>query len=68
MMKSLEVVVDEGMIQNSEKMGNLLTQKLKNALGSLEYIEEIRNKGLFIGVELKKELNLDIKYFVYGLL
>ncbi|MFL7870400.1 MAG: ornithine--oxo-acid transaminase [Anaerolineales bacterium] len=50
---ALKVLVDEGMIENSAKMGNYLM----SSLGEIDspYIKEVRGKGLMIGVELHHE-------------
>ncbi|MFN2234399.1 MAG: ornithine--oxo-acid transaminase [Anaerolineales bacterium] len=50
---ALKVLVEEGMIENSAKMGNYLM----SSLGEIDspYIKEVRGKGLMIGVELHHE-------------
>jgi ornithine--oxo-acid transaminase len=50
---ALKVLVEEGMIENSAKMGNYLM----SSLGEIEspYVKEVRGKGLLIGVELHPE-------------
>lgn len=50
---ALKVLVEEGMIENSAKMGAYLLDQLR-AINS-PYIKEVRGKGLFIGVELHPE-------------
>ena len=50
---ALKVLVEEGMIENSAKMGDYLMRKLANI--SSPYIKEVRGKGLLVGVELHKE-------------
>jgi ornithine--oxo-acid transaminase len=50
---AMQVLVDEGMIENSAKMGDYFLAQLK-AIKS-QWIKEIRGKGLFIGVELVRE-------------
>ena len=50
---ALKVLVEEGMIENSAKMGAYLLEQLR-AIKS-RYIKEVRGKGLFIGVELHPE-------------
>lgn len=51
--ESLKVLIDENLIENSEKMGEYFRAKL-NEVGS-PHVKEVRGKGLFIGVELKPE-------------
>jgi ornithine--oxo-acid transaminase len=50
---ALKVLVEEGMIENSAKMGDYLMQRLRDI--SSPYIKEVRGKGLLVGVELHKE-------------
>jgi ornithine--oxo-acid transaminase len=47
---AIRVLVDEGMIENSARMGDYLMDKLKSIHSP--YIKEIRGKGLLIGMEL----------------
>ena len=51
--ESLKVLVEENLIENSFKMGEYFRGKLKEIKS--KHLKEIRGKGLFIGVELKKE-------------
>ncbi|MBL7994610.1 ornithine--oxo-acid transaminase [bacterium] len=48
---SLEVLVKEKLIQNSEKMGKYFMKKLKSLKSP--HINDVRGKGLWIGIELK---------------
>ncbi len=47
---SLNVIIEEELCQNAEKMGNLLIRKLKDL--NSNKIKEVRGKGLFIAIEL----------------
>jgi ornithine--oxo-acid transaminase len=51
--EALKVLVEDKLIENSEKLGNYFMQKLRTI--NSKHIKEIRGKGLLIGVELKKE-------------
>jgi len=51
---ALAVLVDEGMIDNSARLGAYFMDRLA-ALNS-KYVKEIRGRGLWVGVELKHEL------------
>jgi ornithine--oxo-acid transaminase len=53
--EALRVLVDEGMVENSARMGEYLMEQLR-AIES-PHIKEIRGKGLWIGVELTPEAN-----------
>ena len=50
---ALKVLVEEGMIENSEQMGRYLMAQLQRI--SSPYVKEIRGRGLLIGVELHPE-------------
>ncbi len=50
---ALRVLIEEGMIENSAKMGAYLLEQLRKIKSP--YIKEVRGKGLFIGVELYPE-------------
>ena len=54
---AVEVIIEEGMVENSLKMGDLFTNKL-NALNSPS-VKEIRSRGLFCGMEFKHDLKHD---------
>ncbi|QQS34822.1 MAG: ornithine--oxo-acid transaminase [Ignavibacteriales bacterium] len=51
--ESLKVLVEEKLIENSDKLGEYFRDKLKKVASP--HVKEIRGKGLFIGVELKPE-------------
>ncbi len=50
---ALKVLVEEGMIENSARMGEYLMAQLHRI--SSPYVKEIRGRGLLIGMELHKE-------------
>jgi len=50
---ALDVLLDEGLIENSAKLGIYFQDKLR-AIPS-PHVEDVRGKGLFVGVELKTE-------------
>jgi ornithine--oxo-acid transaminase len=54
--KALRVLVEEGLIENSARMGEYFLKRLRERLGGNARVREIRGKGLLIGVELKKEV------------
>ena len=49
---SLQVIVDEKLIENADKLGEYFMDQL---LKLTAHIKEVRGKGLLIGVELKPE-------------
>ncbi len=52
---ALKVIVEEGLIENSAQLGEYFIDQLTEI--NSPHIEEVRGKGLLIGVELKKEAN-----------
>ncbi len=67
MMESIQVIKDEKLVENSQKMGERIMTKLKNSLNS-KIVKEIRGKGLFIGIKLNENQGYKAKDFVYKLL
>ena len=53
----LDVIENEQLVANSEKMGKYLVSKLKTLADTENIIEEVRGEGLLIGVELKCDKN-----------
>jgi acetylornithine aminotransferase len=49
----LEVIEQEQLVQNAQKIGSYLTEQLS----TLPHIKEVRGRGLMIGIELPEELN-----------
>lgn len=49
---SLDVLLDEGLIDNSAKLGDYLLSELKTLKNPI--IKEVRGRGLFIGIELNE--------------
>lgn len=50
---ALAVLVEEGMIENSARLGQYFLEKLRNLASP--HVKEVRGKGLWIGVELVPE-------------
>ncbi len=53
---ALTAITQDGLIENSEKMGKIFRDGLENLKEKHNMIREIRGKGLMIGVELKFEV------------
>lgn len=51
--EALKVLVEEGLIENSKKMGDYFIKELQNI--SSPFIKEVRGRGLLIGIELFPE-------------
>lgn len=50
---ALKVLVEEGMVENSRKMGEILLEKLKQINNPM--IKEVRGRGLMVAMELGEE-------------
>ena len=48
--KSIQVTLEEKMVENSAKMGDYLIEHLKKIFSS-NHLKEVRGKGLFVGAE-----------------
>ena len=53
---ALKALTEDGLIENSEKMGKIFRDGLEKLKENHSIIREIRGKGLMIGVELKFEV------------
>ena len=53
---ALKAITEDGLIENSEKMGKIFREGLEKLKEKHTIIREIRGKGLMIGVELKFEV------------
>ncbi|HSB83951.1 MAG TPA: aminotransferase class III-fold pyridoxal phosphate-dependent enzyme, partial [Nitrosarchaeum sp.] len=53
---TLQALTQDGLIENSEKMGEFFREGLEKLKEKHSIIREIRGKGLMIGVELKFEV------------
>ncbi len=50
---ALKVLIDEGMIENSARLGAYLLERLR-AIDS-PHVKEVRGRGLWVGIELRPE-------------
>jgi len=53
---ALKALTEDGLIENSEKMGKIFSEGLEKLKEKHTMIREIRGKGLMIGVEMKFEI------------
>jgi 4-aminobutyrate aminotransferase-like enzyme len=58
---TLQVIDDEGLVENSARMGNLLVSKLEELKERHSVIKEIRGKGLILAVEFHEPRELTLK-------
>jgi ornithine--oxo-acid transaminase len=55
--RAVEVIIEEGMVENSAKMGDYLISKTRQLTSPL--IKEVRGRGLFQGIEIKDGHHVD---------
>ena len=58
---TLQVIEDEGLIENAERMGALLLEQLSARIEKYEMLTEVRGRGLMIGFEFGKPRSLKLK-------
>ena len=61
---ALKAITEDGLIENSEKMGELFKEGLEKLKEKHQMIRKIRGKGLMIGIEMKFE----VKDILFGLI
>jgi acetylornithine/N-succinyldiaminopimelate aminotransferase len=52
---TLTTILEEGMLDNCQKMGDYFTSKLEEIKKKFPFVKEVRGKGLILGMELKIE-------------
>jgi acetylornithine/N-succinyldiaminopimelate aminotransferase len=57
----MDVLLNEGIVENSEKMGSYFIDRLKELAEKYNFIKEVRGKGLMIAVELSIDKAIEIK-------
>jgi len=57
----MDIMLNENLVQNSEKMGNYFLEKLSSLAEKYSFIKEVRGKGLMIGIQLSIEEAASIK-------
>ena len=53
--KALDLLIDDNLLENSQIMGDYLKTKLQEI--NIDFIKEVRGKGLWIGVEFDKTIS-----------
>src|SRR5205807_2074031 len=51
---TLEIICKENLVKNSEKVGKIMFNRLKQFEQKFEFVGEVRGRGLMIGIELVK--------------
>ena len=50
---ALTAILEEGMLENCQKMGDYFLSQLEEIRGEFPFVKEVRGKGLILGMELK---------------
>ncbi len=58
---SLKVLDDDGLVENAQKMGDLLGGRLAAMTDRYEFLHDVRWRGLMIGIEFGKPSSLKLK-------
>ncbi len=58
---TLEVIREEGLVENSARMGAYLVDRLSGLAGKYELIREVRGRGLMIAIEFGQPRSLTLK-------
>lgn len=51
---SLEIIVKEKLVENSDRVGSIMFQRFKSFEEKFEFVGDVRGRGMMIGVELVK--------------
>lgn len=54
-LKTLEIIERDGLLENAERVGSYITQRLQAMQDQFSFIGDVRGPGLAIGVELVKD-------------
>jgi taurine-pyruvate aminotransferase len=54
-LENMKIIEEEGLVENAEKMGEYLMDKLRMLQQKHQLIGDVRGKGLFVGMELVKD-------------
>ena len=54
---TLRIIADEGLMENAFRIGEFIRGELRERLGGLPGVKEIRGKGLMIAIELERPCN-----------
>jgi len=58
---TLHVLEEEGLVENSRRMGELLLEGLRELAGRFELVKDVRGRGLMIAIELGEPASLKLK-------
>jgi 4-aminobutyrate aminotransferase-like enzyme len=52
---TIETIIDEGLVQNADRVGTVLLRELQRLQEKYEFIGDVRGSGLLIGLDLVKD-------------
>ena len=58
---TLSVVEDEGLVENAEKTGRLLLERLQPLVDRYELLADVRGRGLMVGLEFGKPKSMKLR-------
>lgn len=58
---AMDVIINDGLVENSDKMGSYFKQKLLKLAEKFSFIKEVRGRGLMIGIEFTNGKAAQIK-------
>src|SRR5207247_8538787 len=58
---TLQVIEDEGLVENAARMGDLLIERLNALKAKHPFIKEVRGKGLIIAIEFQEPKALRLR-------
>jgi ornithine--oxo-acid transaminase len=58
---TLSVVDDEGLVENAEKTGRLLLERLQGLTDRYELLADVRGRGLMVGIEFGRPKSLKLR-------
>jgi len=72
-MKALQVTLDEKLVENSAKMGKIMKKELIKITKNMDFVKEVRGKGLFCAAEIYNTDKINawdvtMKLMEYGIL
>lgn len=59
---NIDIIEKEGLLENSEKVGNYLLASLRDVLDRTEFVGDIRGKGLMVGVEFDADPEIRLPF------
>ena len=48
----LKTIINEGMVENSRKMGDYMVKELKEMANEYDFVKDARGRGLFMAMEI----------------